>query len=161
VLETVNQMKRMDMIYLTQCQVLCSQEYETVYQIAKISVLYIIPLLIMSITYYQIVDVLWKSSNIPGHTETLEMFKANAYNSGKSSCRTPYVTLHRVCVTGVTLGGEGSFYFSAIALYRGFRFNRSHVTIVFKRKFRGTYGIVSLNQVDACRKTAELRSVPF
>jgi len=108
VLETTNQIKRMYMIYLTQCEALWSQEYETVYQIAKIIVLYFIPLLIMSVTYYQIVRVLWKSDNIPGHTETLQMFNANAYNSGKGSCRAPAVTPHRAGITSVALGTGGA-----------------------------------------------------
>jgi len=74
----------MYLIYLTQCEALWSQESETAYQIAKIVVLYVLPLSLMSVTYYQIVRVLWKSDNIPGHTETVQMFNANAYNGGKS-----------------------------------------------------------------------------
>jgi len=77
----------MYLIYLTQCEALWSQESETAYQIAKIVVLYVLPLLLMSVTYYQIVRVLWKSDNIPGHTETVQMFNANAYNGGKSAER--------------------------------------------------------------------------
>ncbi|XP_025411369.1 orexin receptor type 2-like isoform X2 [Sipha flava] len=81
VLEAINKTKRM-YIYLTQCEALWSQESETAYQIAKIIILYVLPLSLMSVTYYQIVRVLWKSDNIPGHTETVQMFNANTYNNG-------------------------------------------------------------------------------
>lgn len=76
VLEAINKTKRMHIgyIYLTQCEALWSQESETAYQIAKTIVLYMLPLLLMSVTYHQIVRVLWKSDNIPGHTETVHMF---------------------------------------------------------------------------------------
>ncbi|XP_060833731.1 orexin receptor type 2-like [Rhopalosiphum padi] len=80
VLEAVGKTKRFSSIYLTQCEALWSQESETTYQVAKTIMLYILPLLLMSIAYYQIVRVLWKSDNIPGHTETVQMFNANAYN---------------------------------------------------------------------------------
>lgn len=79
VLEAINKTKRM-FIYLTQCEALWSQESETAYQIAKTIVLYVLPLLLMSVAYYQIVRVLWKSDNIPGHTETVQMFNANTNN---------------------------------------------------------------------------------
>lgn len=92
-LEAINKTKRMYLIYLTQCEALWSQESETAYQIAKIIVLYVLPLLLMSVTYYQIVRVLWKSDNIPGHTETVQMFNANAYNGGKRNRQT-------ICVPG-------------------------------------------------------------
>lgn len=80
VLEAIEKTKRVSSIYLTQCEALWSQESETIYQIAKTIILYILPLLLMSVAYYQIVRVLWKSDNIPGHTETVQMFNANAYN---------------------------------------------------------------------------------
>lgn len=80
VLEAIEKTKRFSSIYLTQCEAIWSQESETTYQIAKTIVLYILPLLFMSVAYYQIVRVLWKSDNIPGHTETVQMFNANTYN---------------------------------------------------------------------------------
>lgn len=79
VLETVQKTRR-DTIYLIQCSAVWSQESETTYQIAKTIVLYVLPLWLMSVAYCQIVRVLWKSDNIPGHTETVQMFNANAYN---------------------------------------------------------------------------------
>jgi len=79
VLETIQKTKRIS-IYLIQCSAVWSQESETVYQISRTIMLYVLPLLLMSVTYYQIVRVLWKSDNIPGHTETVQMFNSNAYN---------------------------------------------------------------------------------
>lgn len=86
VLETVQKTRR-DTIYLIQCSAVWSQESETTYQIAKTIVLYVLPLWLMSVAYCQIVRVLWKSDNIPGHTETVQMFNANAYN-GRCTLRT-------------------------------------------------------------------------
>nr|XP_018905595.1 PREDICTED: orexin receptor type 1-like isoform X1 [Bemisia tabaci] len=61
----------MDLVYFTQCEPTWSDEWETGYQIAKIVLLYTLPLLFMTVAYYQIIKVLWRSDNIPGHQETL------------------------------------------------------------------------------------------
>ncbi|VVC43258.1 Hypothetical protein CINCED_3A011366 [Cinara cedri] len=86
VLEAMNKTKRIGYIYLTQCEALWSQESETAYQVAKTIVLYVLPLLLMSITYYQIVRVLWKSDNIPGHTETVQMFSNGFNRNANTGC---------------------------------------------------------------------------
>uniref|UniRef100_A0A1B6C133 G-protein coupled receptors family 1 profile domain-containing protein n=1 Tax=Clastoptera arizonana TaxID=38151 RepID=A0A1B6C133_9HEMI len=62
-----------DVIYLTQCNAMWSLEAERTFAILKTLVLYTIPLIFMSVAYWQIVRVLWKSDNIPGHAETMKM----------------------------------------------------------------------------------------
>ncbi|XP_050435944.1 orexin receptor type 2-like [Adelges cooleyi] len=82
VLKTINHggPRLADSVYLTQCYALWSQESETIYQVAKMILLYVLPLSLMSITYYQIVRVLWRSDTIPGHTETVQMFNSHGQN---------------------------------------------------------------------------------
>lgn len=56
-------------ILLTTCKPGWSEEKQTIYQIVVLIVLYIIPMLLMAITYTHIALVLWKG-NIPGATES-------------------------------------------------------------------------------------------
>ncbi|KYQ55426.1 Orexin receptor type 2 [Trachymyrmex zeteki] len=66
VLHTVPSNSRVQTILFTQCVCSWSQESQTTFTIVKLIFLYTMPLLFMSVTYWQIVRVLWKS-DIPGH----------------------------------------------------------------------------------------------
>lgn len=50
----------------TRCEPNWSQELDIIYIVLRALILYIIPLMFMSVAYYQIVKVLWKSETIPG-----------------------------------------------------------------------------------------------
>ncbi|XKL60346.1 hypothetical protein PGB90_001362 [Kerria lacca] len=79
VLETKPRLSmQMETNFFTQCVPAWSVGYEIMYQVAKIILLYTVPLLFMSVAYCQIVRVLWTSDNIPGHTETLKMMNNSA-----------------------------------------------------------------------------------
>ncbi|GLG94198.1 Tachykinin-like peptides receptor 86C [Gryllus bimaculatus] len=60
----------LDTILLTQCVAHWRDDAEMTFTIVKSMLLYTCPLVFMSVAYCQIVRVLWKSDNIPGHTET-------------------------------------------------------------------------------------------
>ncbi|XP_020296645.1 orexin receptor type 2-like isoform X2 [Pseudomyrmex gracilis] len=66
VLHTVPSQSRVQTVLFTQCVWSWSQESQTTFTIVKLMLLYILPLLFMSVAYWRIVRVLWKS-NIPGH----------------------------------------------------------------------------------------------
>ncbi|KAL6259922.1 hypothetical protein P5V15_009832 [Pogonomyrmex californicus] len=66
VLHTVPSNSRVQTILFTQCIWSWSQESQTTFTIVKLIFLYTIPLLLMSVAYWQIVRVLWRS-DIPGH----------------------------------------------------------------------------------------------
>lgn len=66
VLHTVPSNSRVQTILFTQCIWSWSQESQTTFTIVKLILLYTGPLLFMSVAYWQIVRVLWRS-NIPGH----------------------------------------------------------------------------------------------
>lgn len=71
VLETrQNRELRVDTIYFMQCTQSWGRDSELIFLIFKILFLYTLPLVFMTVTYWQIVRVLWKSDNIPGHQET-------------------------------------------------------------------------------------------
>ncbi|XP_049835137.1 orexin receptor type 2-like [Schistocerca gregaria] len=55
-----------DSVLLTQCESTWSYDSEMVFHGAKSLLLYTLPLLFMSVAYYQIVRVLWRSDTIPG-----------------------------------------------------------------------------------------------
>ncbi|RZF42089.1 hypothetical protein LSTR_LSTR006682 [Laodelphax striatellus] len=69
--------RNMDMIFFTQCSPNWSEGNEEMFQLARILLLYTFPLLFMSIAYCQIVRVLWRSDNIPGHSETVLVHSGN------------------------------------------------------------------------------------
>ncbi|XP_037049143.1 orexin receptor type 1-like isoform X1 [Bradysia coprophila] len=54
----------------TQCVSTWEKETEKLFYIARFIVLYVLPLVMMTVAYYQIVRVLWKSDTIPGHRES-------------------------------------------------------------------------------------------
>ncbi|RLU20260.1 hypothetical protein DMN91_006867 [Ooceraea biroi] len=66
VLHTVPSNSRVQTILFTQCVWSWSQESQTTFTIIKLIFLYTGPLLFMSVAYWQIVRVLWRS-DIPGH----------------------------------------------------------------------------------------------
>ncbi|XP_011162112.1 orexin receptor type 1 [Solenopsis invicta] len=66
VLHTVPSNSRVQTVLFTQCVCSWSQESQTIFTIVKLIFLYTMPLLFMSVAYWQIVRVLWKS-DIPGH----------------------------------------------------------------------------------------------
>ncbi|XP_071448597.1 orexin/Hypocretin receptor type 1-like [Hetaerina americana] len=76
---------RIETILLTQCMPSWSVTSEMTFTVAKSILLYTVPLIFMSFTYYQIVRVLWKSANIPGHTEARAAAAAVAASSASSA----------------------------------------------------------------------------
>ncbi|XP_047002637.1 orexin receptor type 2-like [Schistocerca americana] len=58
-----------DSVLLTQCESTWSYDSEMVFHGAKSLLLYTLPLLFMSVAYYQIVRVLWRSDTIPGQAQ--------------------------------------------------------------------------------------------
>ncbi|KAK9510878.1 hypothetical protein O3M35_005566 [Rhynocoris fuscipes] len=56
-----------DTVLFTQCIASWDDDAERHYTTSKIVFLYLLPLTITSAAYFQIVRVLWKSDNIPGH----------------------------------------------------------------------------------------------
>ncbi|CAH2057392.1 unnamed protein product, partial [Iphiclides podalirius] len=61
---------RFNVQYFMQCTSTWSDESDLKWHIIKALFLYTFPLLLMMIAYCQIVRVLWRSDNIPGHTES-------------------------------------------------------------------------------------------
>ncbi|XP_066904711.1 orexin receptor type 2 isoform X2 [Halyomorpha halys] len=57
---------RIETILFTQCEASWDQSLEQTFSAVKIGFLYVLPLLFMSVAYFQIVKVLWSSDNIPG-----------------------------------------------------------------------------------------------
>ncbi|XP_029673370.1 orexin receptor type 2-like [Formica exsecta] len=66
VLHIIPSNSRVQTILFTQCVWSWSQESQATFTIVKLIFLYTVPLLFMSMTYWQIVRVLWRS-DIPGH----------------------------------------------------------------------------------------------
>ncbi|KAI5731297.1 hypothetical protein M8J77_007798 [Diaphorina citri] len=62
-----------NIIYFDTCVPTWGPDYESIFQGAKFILLYFLPLGLMSIAYYQIVKVLWRSDNIPGHSEVVHL----------------------------------------------------------------------------------------
>ncbi|XP_063629110.1 orexin/Hypocretin receptor type 1-like [Cydia splendana] len=59
--------------YFMQCSAKWSDESELNWSIIKAVFLYTLPLFLMMIAYCQIVRVLWRSDNIPGHSESHQL----------------------------------------------------------------------------------------
>lgn len=55
---------KIDTIYLTQCGPTWSLDTDTFWTVLKLFLLYVVPLAFMTVTYYQITKVLWKSGNV-------------------------------------------------------------------------------------------------
>ncbi|KAL2728579.1 orexin receptor type 1-like isoform X1 [Vespula squamosa] len=69
VLHTVPSESKVKTILYTQCKSSLSHEKQTIFWAIKLIFLYIVPLIFMTLTYWQIVHVLWRS-DIPGHNLT-------------------------------------------------------------------------------------------
>uniref|UniRef100_A0A1B0CBY5 Putative allatotropin receptor n=1 Tax=Lutzomyia longipalpis TaxID=7200 RepID=A0A1B0CBY5_LUTLO len=69
-LTTQHKQLRFGITLFTQCVAQWDLETEKNFHIARFVMLYTLPLLIMTIAYFQIVRVLWKSDTIPGHRES-------------------------------------------------------------------------------------------
>lgn len=65
-LHTVPPKHNENIILFTQCEISWSQKSQVTFTIMKLIFLYTGPLIFMSVAYWQIVKVLWKS-DIPGH----------------------------------------------------------------------------------------------
>ncbi|XP_014485900.1 PREDICTED: orexin receptor type 2-like [Dinoponera quadriceps] len=76
VLHTVPSNSRVQTILFTQCIWSWSQESQTTFTIVKLILLYTGPLLFMSVAYWQIVRVLWRS-DIPGHNLSTRVCHSN------------------------------------------------------------------------------------
>lgn len=76
VLHTVPSQSRVQTVLFTQCVWSWSQESQTTFTIVKLMLLYTLPLLFMSVAYWRIVRVLWKS-NIPGHNRKQKITQFN------------------------------------------------------------------------------------
>ncbi|XP_053686039.1 orexin receptor type 2-like [Sabethes cyaneus] len=70
VLTTRRKKLRFDIKLFTQCVATWDKEKEKTFYIVKFVFLYSLPLLFMTIAYFQIVRVLWRSDTIPGHRES-------------------------------------------------------------------------------------------
>ncbi|XP_048006735.1 orexin/Hypocretin receptor type 1-like [Leguminivora glycinivorella] len=73
--KTLSRPLRFDMHkqYFMQCSAKWSDESELNWNIIKAVFLYTLPLFLMMIAYCQIVRVLWRSDNIPGHSESHQL----------------------------------------------------------------------------------------
>ncbi|XP_058065774.1 uncharacterized protein LOC131215402 [Anopheles bellator] len=70
VLTTRRKKLRFDIKLFTQCVATWDNETEKTFYIVKFVLLYTLPLLFMTVAYFQIVRVLWRSDTIPGHRES-------------------------------------------------------------------------------------------
>ncbi|KAL1400508.1 hypothetical protein pipiens_007378, partial [Culex pipiens pipiens] len=70
VLTTRRKKLRFDIKLFTQCVATWDNEKEKTFYIVKFVFLYSLPLLFMTVAYFQIVRVLWRSDTIPGHRES-------------------------------------------------------------------------------------------
>jgi hypocretin (orexin) receptor 2 len=71
-----------DTHFFTQCESSWSERSELTFHVLKAVLLYAVPLTFMSVAYCQIVRVLWRSDNIPGHTETRTYYGIAPCNNG-------------------------------------------------------------------------------
>lgn len=67
---------RFELEYLVQCIATWSSNSDLVWHIIKVIFIYTLPLLLMTVAYYQIVKVLWRSEKIPGQAETIKLAPA-------------------------------------------------------------------------------------
>ncbi|XP_021918319.1 orexin receptor type 1-like isoform X2 [Zootermopsis nevadensis] len=78
---------RIETHFFTQCLPSWSDRSEMTIHVMKAVLLYTLPLIFMSVAYCQIVRVLWRSDNIPGHTETMNYYGTGACNNSLSAIR--------------------------------------------------------------------------
>ncbi|XP_047540080.1 orexin/Hypocretin receptor type 1-like [Vanessa atalanta] len=85
---------RFDAQYFMQCTPTWSDESDLKWHIIKALFLYTFPLLLMMIAYCQIVRVLWRSDNIPGHTESHTLCPASGQNNWLAANRRTTPSIH-------------------------------------------------------------------
>ncbi|XP_015598583.1 orexin receptor type 2 isoform X2 [Cephus cinctus] len=71
---------RVETVFFTQCAPSWSQRSEATFTIIKLILLYTGPLIFMSVAYWQIVQVLWRS-DIPGHNLSARIYQVNGIPS--------------------------------------------------------------------------------
>ncbi|KAL0103113.1 hypothetical protein PUN28_017445 [Cardiocondyla obscurior] len=86
VLHTVPSHSKVETVLFTQCICSWSNESQTTFTIVKLIFLYTMPLLFMSMAYWQIIRVLWRS-DIPGHTLSTRI--CNSTEIPLSGCGNP------------------------------------------------------------------------
>ncbi|XP_063833707.1 orexin/Hypocretin receptor type 1-like [Ostrinia nubilalis] len=74
--------------YFMQCASTWSDDSDLKWHIIKAIFLYTFPLFLMMIAYCQIVRVLWRSDNIPGHTESHKLCTQSGQNNWLANRRT-------------------------------------------------------------------------
>ncbi|KAJ0171633.1 hypothetical protein K1T71_013183 [Dendrolimus kikuchii] len=87
---------RFNVQYFMQCASTWSDESDLKWHIIKALFLYTFPLFLMMIAYCQIVRVLWRSDNIPGHTESHKLCTTptGQNNSTLNLWTSPAVSVH-------------------------------------------------------------------
>ncbi|CAK1543389.1 unnamed protein product [Leptosia nina] len=80
VLQVRRMQLRFDAPYFMQCTPTWSDESDLKWHVIKALFLYTFPLFLMMIAYCQIVRVLWRSDNIPGHTESHKLCPGSQNN---------------------------------------------------------------------------------
>ncbi|KAG8233351.1 hypothetical protein J437_LFUL013789 [Ladona fulva] len=95
-------------VLLTQCAPSWSPDADMAFTVAKGILLYTMPLIFMTIAYCQIVRVLWRSANIPGHTESRAMAAAVAAKAAAGcTCSNASSATIRCCFhQGTQCGGR-------------------------------------------------------
>ncbi|CAH2097873.1 unnamed protein product [Euphydryas editha] len=89
-----NMQLRFNVQYFMQCTPTWSDESDLKWHIIKALFLYTFPLLLMMIAYCQIVRVLWRSDNIPGHTESHKLCPAGGQSNWLAANRRTTPSIH-------------------------------------------------------------------
>ncbi|CAG9570620.1 unnamed protein product [Danaus chrysippus] len=84
---------RFNQQYFMQCTYTWSEESELTWHIIRALFLYTFPLMLMMVAYCQIVRVLWRSDNIPGHRE-LHQLCPNGQTNGFAARRRRTASIH-------------------------------------------------------------------
>ncbi|XP_050668159.1 orexin/Hypocretin receptor type 1-like [Leptidea sinapis] len=85
---------RFDAQYFMQCTSTWSDESDLKWHIIKALFLYTFPLFLMMIAYCQIVRVLWRSDNIPGHTESHTLYPSGGTSNWLAANRRTTPSIH-------------------------------------------------------------------
>lgn len=67
---------RIETHYFTDCGYTWSENNTRIYQLCIVVILFVVPFILMSVAYYQIILVLW-NKNIPGSSETQFVGESN------------------------------------------------------------------------------------
>ncbi|KAI5641248.1 7 transmembrane receptor (rhodopsin family) domain-containing protein [Phthorimaea operculella] len=85
---------RFNIEYFMQCESTWDDESDLKWHVIKALFLYTFPLLLMTIAYCQIVRVLWRSDNIPGHMESHQLCASGGQSNWLSSNRRTVPSIH-------------------------------------------------------------------